>query len=498
MKRLLILVLGFTTAGLSAQTVENIQMLNTFGLHGTPRYVAMGGAFTALGADMSAIHLNPAASSVYRNDNFEFSLGIQGQNNDLSFLNHNSTSNNINVLIENIGLVKKFGGKDNPIAFSIGYNKLADFNTDYTITGTNNYNPGNAVAGYTLGEYWLAGAQGQTYDQLINAGLYEEAAALDATVLYHDSGSNVAQFYDYYPDNSSDVRYHYNEAGSFSEALMTLSGRINDQFHLGFGVGFPSLSYSNSTSLTESGFADSSFFTSYTLHRDNQVYANGVNLKFGVILKPTQALRIGLSYQSPSWMRASEVYRVAVDGITYNNDIYQSGDVVLDNIDYSVKTPSIYRAGLAVVFGKQGLISFDYEYSNPNKTQITAKDGNDYSGDEQTYAVLTKAGSTFKIGGEYRIKSFYLRAGYQYRSTNFNNPDSYYSSRNTIGFGGGFKNENFGVDIGYSLSHYSRTYFVHPYLGDNLDGNGIVDPDRTLANNDISKGNFLVGVNFNF
>ena len=48
-----------------AQTRNDINYLTSSSLSGSARYISMGGAFGALGGDISAIIDNPAGSSVF-------------------------------------------------------------------------------------------------------------------------------------------------------------------------------------------------------------------------------------------------------------------------------------------------------------------------------------------------------------------------------------------------------------------------------------------------
>lgn len=497
MNKLAFFILMLSGAVVSAQTIGNLNLLTTDGLHGTPRFQAMGGAFTALGNDFSSIHLNPAGASVFRKDNFGLSLGLQNQTDEARFLDGRDHNENFNLLFENIGLVKKFGN-DVPLTFAVSYNKLADFNSEFSVNGTNLYQQednGSAI-GFTLGEYWLSGVEDLTINEMENFGFFEEASAAAATVLLVDSIGAYVQ--DYYPDDASLVNYSFSESGSRSEALFSLGSQVEDKVFFGLAVGIPNLSYSNASALTEGGFADSSFISQYTLNQWNDVYANGVNIKLGAIVKPIQWLRLGASYQSPTWYRVSETYSLNVDATAFNSESYMGTEYIFDDIRYSVTTPSIFRGGAAAIFAQRAVISVDYEYMNASNLSLESRDGVDYSGAEALFQTLTDATSTFKAGLEYRIGPTYLRGGYRIRQSNFSEPGDFVSDRSTYSLGFGYANRNFGVDLSYAVTNYTYNYVVHPYLGDRLDGNGVVNRERTLASDEIIKGNVALGVSFKF
>ena len=66
------------------ETYENAQF-STQDLNGTARYVGMGGAMEALGADISTIATNPAGLGLFRRGMVSASLGMLSQQCAKSF-----------------------------------------------------------------------------------------------------------------------------------------------------------------------------------------------------------------------------------------------------------------------------------------------------------------------------------------------------------------------------------------------------------------------------
>ena len=77
MKKTLILLLaaGLTVQGLHAQETYTDATIASQDLNGTARYVGMGGAMDALGADISTISSNPAGIGLFRSNTASLSLG---------------------------------------------------------------------------------------------------------------------------------------------------------------------------------------------------------------------------------------------------------------------------------------------------------------------------------------------------------------------------------------------------------------------------------------
>ena len=63
-KMLFVIVLAFHSLIANAQFIEDARRYSSQSLEGTARYVSMGGAFSALGGDISSITDNPAAAAV--------------------------------------------------------------------------------------------------------------------------------------------------------------------------------------------------------------------------------------------------------------------------------------------------------------------------------------------------------------------------------------------------------------------------------------------------
>ena len=69
-------VCAFAALPMTAQeTYENARLMEQ-DLNGTARYVGMGGAMEALGADISTISSNPAGIGLFRSSNISGSFGV--------------------------------------------------------------------------------------------------------------------------------------------------------------------------------------------------------------------------------------------------------------------------------------------------------------------------------------------------------------------------------------------------------------------------------------
>ena len=157
---------------------------------------------------------------------------------------------------------------------------------------------------------------------------------------------------------------------------------------------------------------------------DNLLRTDGYGFSFsvGAIAKLNDNIRIGGSYQSPTWYELTDEISQRINSTLAEPDIdFINFGLVNLFEEYRIQTPSILTGSAAVVFGKEGLISFDYSYQDmsqaelrPNSDPIFIEE-NDFI--ENTLGVI----NTYRIGGELRIDQLSLRAGYRLEESPYEN-----------------------------------------------------------------------------
>ena len=90
----------FAALSANAQEIYENAKLAGEDLNGTARYVGMGGAMEALGADISTIGTNPAGIGLFRHSNVSISGGLLMQSDGKDFSNGKKT----NLSFDQIGL----------------------------------------------------------------------------------------------------------------------------------------------------------------------------------------------------------------------------------------------------------------------------------------------------------------------------------------------------------------------------------------------------------
>ena len=86
-KSVLFLILTFPLS-INSQNLQEILNISVDKPNGTARFESMGGAFGALGGDLSAINVNPASSSVFNDNEYGLTLGSEKKSNKSLLFNN--------------------------------------------------------------------------------------------------------------------------------------------------------------------------------------------------------------------------------------------------------------------------------------------------------------------------------------------------------------------------------------------------------------------------
>ena len=120
------------TSVVAQETYENANLI-TEDLNGTARYVGMGGAMEALGADISTISSNPAGIGLFRHSTANISGGLITQSGAPSFAKGDKT----NASLDQIGFVYSMKTNRNSyLNFGFNYHKSKNF--DYILAAAGN------------------------------------------------------------------------------------------------------------------------------------------------------------------------------------------------------------------------------------------------------------------------------------------------------------------------------------------------------------------------
>ena len=146
MKTRLLLMLSFVLAVLTTypQTAEDALRYSRTSPLGSARFMSMSGAYGAIGADFSALSVNPAGIGVFRSSDFTITPLITFNETETRYFGELNDDNKYHLGLANFGLVftsdldkgKESGWKN--LQFGIGYTRLNNYNNRVFIQGFNN------------------------------------------------------------------------------------------------------------------------------------------------------------------------------------------------------------------------------------------------------------------------------------------------------------------------------------------------------------------------
>ena len=96
----------FITASFSAFSQNELDALrySNDGLQGTARAIGVGGAMSAVGADLSAAALNPAGLGLYQFSDLNLSFNAQPTTDNVSYLGVKSSANASPFFVQTAGM----------------------------------------------------------------------------------------------------------------------------------------------------------------------------------------------------------------------------------------------------------------------------------------------------------------------------------------------------------------------------------------------------------
>ena len=476
MKRsIFFLIAVISMATLQAQGIVDGLRYSQENTNGTARFNALSGAFGALGGDLSAIAINPAGGAVFLRHEGSISASFSDRDNEAIYFGTLAKSLDNDVNINQVGGVFVFNNTDEnspwrKFNLAVNYNNTQNFDNELFIAGNGNT---------SISQFFLQQAQGVPLNLLQLQGtetiadLYSFLGETQGTAAQNAFLGYQGYIFDPVdPDNQNNTQYTSNVApGRFNQEYTLLSKgysgkytvnlatQYTDDYYFGINLNSHIIDYQQSTFLFESNNNQGSTVNEIGFENNLSVLGSGFSAQFGAIAKVTENLRLGLTYDTPTWYTISEETTQYLE--TQRTADNQTSTAIIDprvlNVfeDYNLKTPGRLAASAAYIFGKDGLISFDYSYKD--FSEITFKPTSDPSFSNLNSSInasLTGA-STYKIGGEYRIDNVSLRAGYRYEESPYENKELM-DDLNGFSLGTGYNFGNYYFDFSYVWTERER------------------------------------------
>lgn len=428
------------------------------------RFKGMAGAQIGVGGDIGSISANPAGLGLFTKSEFSITPEFNSVSNNSAYLGNNTEANKSQINLNNIGVVfyspaAKMKGSDVSkglvsTVFGLSYSRNNDFLNNISYNGINSANS----------------IRNAYVDQANDIGI-DGTVAGDAyrSTLINYGAPGFTNSYSAAPfgNNSFNQTWIENRLGSTSE--FNVAGALNfaNKLYLGATASFVNVKYISDAAFTESGISNwynekqNSFSgtENYSLNhfRNQETKGGGFNLKLGMIFRPVNELRIGVNFQTPTWMNiqdnVSETLQANLGGNSNNGPDSFSNSPKYYTFTYNLRTPLKASAGLSYIIGNMALISADVDYIDYSSIRFSADNGSDLTTirvNNQDVKDFYKEAINYRIGAEIKVSpQVSLRGGYGLNGNGIKGGDkSFFQSQYYTG-GIGYRIDNYYFDVAY-------------------------------------------------
>lgn len=445
--------------------------LSTEDLNGTARFVGMGGAMDALGADISTMSTNPAGIGLFRKSYVSGSFGLNVQGDGKTFGDGSKT----NASFDQIGFVAATRvGQLSYVNFGFNFHKSRNF--DYVLSAA------NALKG--------SSQSNQTAFKDMN-GLFINNKSLAYSQLDDIYMGNMTLIDDaVYTYEGHDYEFDRAHTGYIGEYDLNLSGNVNNRFYWGLTVGIHDVHYKGYSEYFER--LNSENVPEVLITDNHKITGTGYSIKGGIIFRPVEAspFRIGVAVSSPTFYKLTTENHTHIGYGNYDRERNSASE------DFSFRTPWKFSLSAGHTIGQNVALGAVYEYANYGTCDMRTIDGYyyDYRSDSRIEESSTdgvmkrhieqslKSVSTLKLGAEFKPdKNIAVRVGYNYispiyntsamRDQTLNSPGVYYASTtdytnwketHRLTFGLGFTFDHFRFDMAYQ--YQTRKGDFYPFM----------------------------------
>lgn len=429
---------------------------------GSARAMAMAGAFTSLGADVSSMSINPAGLGMYRKSEISLTpMMTFGQSTtDASPYGKNSTSR---FSMSDVGIaIKAYEGTRGLVGLTIGvgYNRIADFNYDYSFQ--RHGQAGSVADVFARQMVWSGRSKREFYDNdgsgdwnwdRIPVDLWNAALAYRAFMIDQLDPENPDSWQATWIGDDAAVGHYttVKSRGSAGEFALSVGANIENKLYIGATLGIQSIHQRLYIDYAEDYlYADPSQAHPYgtdpsldyqllyaKLNQATTVSGAGVNFKLGIVYRPVAGLRIGVAFHTPTYYSLDRKFQSSAAGMAYANNpvdpnvtpddrgYVSSGTrdmttpLWIDENPYNWAfcTPARLLLGASYTFGARAILSVDYERDWYNgirlKNDPSGLDTGSFYNDR--FRRNFKGSNTVRAGAEFKFTpALALRAGFGY------------------------------------------------------------------------------------
>lgn len=460
--------------------------------YGDARFMAMGGAFGSLGANISCMNFNPAGIAMYRKGELVVTPGFQLQSADATHYGTSASDFSNKLSLSNAGFVAawnqqarspqtnnnnyqpyngdRYGpgsGRRNQRqqqqprqntpttndrwAFGMDFNRVADFNYHTTING---YVPASSSIANSM-----AGAGAGNYPSNLNP--FYESLGYNTFVINPSPSDSSHYTPTVSPGTMLQQTKTIQSSGRVGELALALARSFNDRFYVGGSIGVPFVKYNYTSTLTETDYkGKDTAFSSLNYQEQLTTSGVGINAKLGGIYRFNSGIKIGVYGQTATDYKLNDNYQNTMSStiIGYNAGQY-SYQSPAGSYSYKLHTPGKAGASVSYVFKKLLAFSVDGEFVNYASARYP--DNLTFFTVNSTIKQKYTGTANIKAGVELNVRPVVLRAGFASYGSPFGDVLSGKFVRNSFSGGVGFRGtHNVYVDLGFVYTKWAEQYYV--------------------------------------
>ncbi|MCP4553080.1 MAG: hypothetical protein GY834_13820 [Bacteroidetes bacterium] len=491
MKRILFYILFFFIIKLTyAQSSVDALRYSFISNGGNARYMSMGGAFGALGANTSTFSTNPAGIGLFNASDFNVSSSIIYSTTESVYNENFGSDSRLNAGLANVGVVltKDYlniepHGKWKNVQFGFGINQLKSFNNRIYISGPN--------TAHSIADFYAELANGISVDDIENDYYGDYSYDLNPAwwSFLINNIDNSDQYFGTSPPGGVFQGKLIETWGSLNEITVTFGANYDNRLYIGATLGVPYFNYHESSIYTEDALQENipdSTYRSVVIRDRLNTNGTGFNLKLGAIYKLSDWFRFGMAIHTPTfYTQMQDEWDVSITS-TWDTYDDEKNNSPRGFYEYELTTPFRAIASVAFIIQNYGLISAEYELVDYAAAKLNSPDYKFQVENDEIRSTYTST-NNIRLGTEWRVQNLSFRGGYNYYGSPFKNNINN-GSTSSYSLGLGYKDRNFYFDLAWILTKQSEDYYLYGY--------GNVNANKTV--NNFKHSNILMTYGFRF
>lgn len=367
-KRGLTVLMVLCAQWVAAQGLTDVMQYSRQDPLGSARTMGMGGAMTALGADLGAIWSNPAGLGMYRSSDISFSLAPGAGGARTEYLGNKSVTAEPHLIVGQLGVALTMPMLSTNFkrgTFAFGYTPLNDFHQRAEWSGE--------TEGNSITQQFAQQANGTDFDSLWYYHPFDAQLAWYTYLIDTLAGSSD-QYAPAFANDNVRQELRRDRTGRMGETTIAFGTSYRDQLHIGLSAGIVSTEMNRVDVYRETKTSGPSALQDLTLNDRLEISGSGAYWAFGLILQPQKMpFRLGWSYRSGSVLSIEDFYQVDASATFAGAGTFEA-ESPSSFVEYKIRTPRRHQLGMSWTFGKWAVLSLDYAQTDYAKADFTSDD----------------------------------------------------------------------------------------------------------------------------